>query len=246
MSDKPTPESYGFDESRIPDIEKEIELKDKLKRSFGGCGGPVFSIGCFLVFSALFPLALVRSGQFHGGEALCSMLCPTLCAVLLIFITFICWSDRRANAELSQILYVTESEVSSYEKYLEGLSEWKAKQQKFWEDMEGRKFEKAFADLLNKNGWNTKATKGSGDGGIDLDGSNPEGERVLIQCKWWSKPCGEPPIRDLAGVVSVEGGRGLVVCKSGFTKQARGWGKKANIQLWDIKDVMRLVDLASV
>ena len=29
MSEKPTPESYGFEETRIPDIEREIERKNK-------------------------------------------------------------------------------------------------------------------------------------------------------------------------------------------------------------------------
>ena len=60
--------------------------------------------------------------------------------------------------------------------------------------MDGHQFEKSLAVLLNKNGWKTTATRGSGDHGIDLDGSDPDGDRVLIQCKGKSSPAESPSL----------------------------------------------------
>lgn len=257
MSEKPTPESYGFDETRITAIESELERRfryNRIKKEKDteplGCGAK-FVIS--LIIAAL--LMTTVSLTFVGGAGVLQgdvggLLCLVPFGIMTIFLIAALralFTDKKNKKikeleELEKAVMATDKEVVAYESFKSALTNWTRKQQDFWWEMDGHQFEKSLAVLLNKNGWKTTATRGSGDHGIDLDGSDPDGDRVLIQCKWQVQPCGEPIIRDLAGVISVEGGKGLVVCKSGFTQQAKDWANRAKIRLWDIKDVMRLVE----
>ena len=237
MSDKPTPESYGFDETRIPDIEREVKRRREVEVNKSGVAEVGAGIGCFIV--AFSPVGLIA---LHYDEPCVIIPFAVFAGVLLCF-HFISEKEKSTElAKLQSVTYANDGDVQSYNNYLKGISQWEAKQKVRWEKMDGHKFERQFAILLNKNGWKTIVTKGSGDHGVDLKGTSPDGEIFLIQCKWWKKPCGEAPVRDLAGVLSVEGGKGLLVCKAGFTSPAKEWAKKADVQLWDIKDVMRLVE----
>lgn len=258
MSDKPTPESYGFDETRIPDIKREIGRRIDRKRSLelrhknqneDGC---LASLIIFVVGNVCALLIINVGVRVLGDWFVLTFPITYFGTFMLIFKIREKPNPENKNDSFEKILsedikfnasvYASKNEIESFEQYSFSLKSWQNKQTEHWEDMDGHQFEKSLAVLLNKNGWKTTATRGSGDHGIDLDGSDPDGERVLIQCKWQVQPCGEPIIRDLAGVISVEGGQGLVVCKSGFTQQAKDWANRANIRLWDIKDVMRLVE----
>ena len=101
----------------------------------------------------------------------------------------------------------------------------------------GLDFEKQVHALLKKMGFEAEITKASGDGGIDIIAHSKEhitGGKYIIQCKDWSKPVGEPPIRDLYGVVAAEkANKGILITTSTFTSPAIKFAEDKPLELID-------------
>ncbi|MDP2659102.1 MAG: restriction endonuclease [Dehalococcoidia bacterium] len=56
----------------------------------------------------------------------------------------------------------------------------------------------------------------------------------MVQCKDWAKPVGEPPVRDLYGVVASERAvKGILITSSNFTEAARRFAQGKNLELID-------------
>jgi restriction system protein len=56
----------------------------------------------------------------------------------------------------------------------------------------------------------------------------------VIQCKDWSKPVGEPVVRDLLGTVRKNNAvKGILAARSGFTDSARRFAQGTPIDLID-------------
>jgi SNF2 family DNA or RNA helicase len=108
-----------------------------------------------------------------------------------------------------------------------------------FDQMSGIEFEEYIKSLLQRKGWGVETTPVTGDGGIDLI-ANRDDEfgveaRLYIQCKNHNRPIGVDVIRELNGALPVKlaGGRGVVVCPSGFTAEAEAFAKDRGILLWD-------------
>lgn len=105
-------------------------------------------------------------------------------------------------------------------------------------------FEKQVLALLKKMGFDAEMTKASGDGGIDIIAHKHDdivGGKFIIQCKNWSKPIGEPPIRDLYGVVASENAnKGLLITQSVFTAQAVEFAQGKPLELIDGQKLQEL------
>ncbi|WP_368901924.1 restriction endonuclease [Oceanobacillus oncorhynchi] len=104
-----------------------------------------------------------------------------------------------------------------------------------FEEMNGEEFEKFIAELFQKMGFRTQITNITGDGGIDIearyDGMIFQGD-YLIQCKRWSKKVGEPPVRDLYGVVKDRNVvKGFLITSTDFSAKARAFAEGKNIEL---------------
>src|SRR3990167_8649443 len=101
----------------------------------------------------------------------------------------------------------------------------------------GLDFERQVHALLKKMGFEAHVTKASGDGGIDIIAHSKEhitGGKYIIQCKDWSKPVGEPPVRDLYGVVTAEkANKGILITTSTFTSPAIKFAKDKPLELID-------------
>lgn len=105
------------------------------------------------------------------------------------------------------------------------------------QEMTGLEFENLVQKLLIAMGFDVDITKQSGDGGIDLVAYNNqpllEG-KYIIQCKRWSATVGEPPIRDLYGVVThSSANKGVLITNSSFTKSAIEFSLNKPIELID-------------
>ena len=109
----------------------------------------------------------------------------------------------------------------------------------YWLYAKGVDLEDKLQQMLNRLGADMKATAISGDGGVDLRG-NFRGEMTLIQCKGLAKNCGVAVIRDAAGVKSITGSHMVVCCPKGFTKGAINYAITADIELWDVDDLVQL------
>jgi hypothetical protein len=103
--------------------------------------------------------------------------------------------------------------------------------------LSGEEFETLIKKLLENMGFDVSITKVSGDGGIDLIAYNPQpifGGKIVVQCKRWSGPVGEPVIRDLYGVVMSENAnKGILITNSYFTSSAINFSKGKQLELID-------------
>ena len=116
----------------------------------------------------------------------------------------------------------------------------------YWSSVDPYEFEREIALLFKKHGFNTKVTKGSGDGGIDIF-LKKDGEKSIVQCKRYQSKVGPSTVRDLYGAM-VGGGynAGYVVCPSGFSKKAFEFSKRKKITLIGLSRIMEMVNNNSV
>lgn len=114
----------------------------------------------------------------------------------------------------------------------------------------GLDFERQVHALLKNMGFEAEITKASGDGGIDIIAHSKEhitGGKYIIQCKDWSKPVGEPPVRDLYGVVTAENAnKGILITTSTFTAPAINFAAGKPLELIDGAKFNQLLSKYSV
>lgn len=112
--------------------------------------------------------------------------------------------------------------------------------------MNGVEFEVLTKTLLEKMGFDVEMTKTTGDGGIDLIAYSKEAffrGKYIIQCKRWSSTVGEPPARDLYGVVMSENAnKGILITNSSFTNSAISFAKDKPIELIDGQMLQQLLE----
>lgn len=118
--------------------------------------------------------------------------------------------------------------------------------------LSGIEFENVCQALVEKMGFSTKATKASGDGGIDLIAFNHQpllSGKYIIQCKRYAGSVGEPIIRDLYGVVMSErANKGILMTTGHFTKSAIAFATGKPLELIDgpaLKSLMNQYGLCS-
>lgn len=96
-----------------------------------------------------------------------------------------------------------------------GLSGWKKRQAKKdlvsrtrsineLRSLSWREFEMLVGEFYRQQGYDVAETKGGADGGIDLDGMDANGRRVLIQCKHWKNAkIGVKIVREALGLLEI-------------------------------------------
>lgn len=109
----------------------------------------------------------------------------------------------------------------------------------------GISFEEKCMRLLEKQGFNCQRTAITGDGGVDIVATSNlpllKGT-YIVQCKDWKNPVGEPPVRDLYGVVASENAnKGILITSSAFTDAARNFARGKNIELIDGDQLEQLI-----
>ena len=116
------------------------------------------------------------------------------------------------------------------------------KQSDYWLSLNPYKFEKEIAILFEKQGYKTNVTKGSGDGGIDIELEKENG-RGIVQCKLYQNKLGPSPVRDLFGTMVAGNYKyGFVVNPLGFSDNAYEFSKGKNIGLIDLNIIMLMVN----
>lgn len=98
-------------------------------------------------------------------------------------------------------------------------------------------FEVEVARILAALGWSRVRVKGgSGDRGVDIVGTDPEGARTVVQCKRFAPTLavGSPVVQAVLGAQSIEGAdRAMVVTTSYFTPSARQLAALMDVRLVD-------------
>lgn len=87
--------------------------------------------------------------------------------------------------------------------------------------MSGRHYETLCLNILQAQGWIVTATPVTGDQGADLI-ADLAGKRVVIQCKFYSKPVGNKAVQEAYAAKGFHGGdHAAVVSNNSFTRSAR-------------------------
>jgi restriction system protein len=116
-------------------------------------------------------------------------------------------------------------------------------------EIDGRDFERRVAEAFRRQGFRVTgfgaATSGGGrDAGADL-GLVKNGERFLVQCRCWRKlEVGVTLIRELCGLLAVQGARGgFVLTCGGFTPEAIELARRSRIRLYAGPQLAQLLEL---
>ncbi len=116
-------------------------------------------------------------------------------------------------------------------------------------NMSPRDFEFFVADIFKKLGFSVKITKATRDGGRDIIATKAEPIpfTLIIECKHWGEKhkVDVSVIRSIYGVqTAMQANQSIVVTSSRFTKDARKFaeGRKTLMALWDIDDLLKLID----
>ena len=105
--------------------------------------------------------------------------------------------------------------------------------------------EKLAAQVYKKMGYKVQHVGQMGDHGVDVMLINPDNQREIVQCKQWSKPVGEPVLRDLYGAMMHDQAvRGWLWAPRGFSGPAKAWAKGKSIVLVDDVEINRLIGIA--
>jgi len=109
--------------------------------------------------------------------------------------------------------------------------------------MRWRDFERLVGEGFRQRGYAVTGFGGSGpDGGVDL-GLAKNGERYLVQCKYWrNRQVGITVVRELNGVIVAQGAHGGFAVTGGeFTREAQVFAEKTKIELIDGKALQELI-----
>lgn len=124
---------------------------------------------------------------------------------------------------------------TEFEKLLEDYS--------FWENLSPYDFEYAIKYLLEKQGYSLTVSKYSGDGGVDLEGTDAEENAVIVQAKKYKANVGVAVVREMIGVrqAHIDRPSTIIVALVGFTSGAKKLAKEEGIELKSVKrDILAL------
>ncbi len=121
---------------------------------------------------------------------------------------------------------------------VEKREEAKRRQVEWWKTLDGWKFEKEMAALLQRRGYGVRKTGKPGDSGVDLVlvcGS----QKIIVQCKAHGAPVGPGAIRDLYGtMLDQQVHESWLISTNRFTKGAYAFSKGKPITLLTIEQVL--------
>ncbi len=140
--------------------------------------------------------------------------------------------DTQCNTEaLTQMVHSIYKSIKSYIKTPQELDT---------SHMSPYDFEKECARILNLKGFSARATKGSGDQGVDVL-AEKNNIKIAIQCKQYSKPVGNKAVQEvIAGKNFYNTEYAAVVSNASFTPSARKLAAKCGVILLDIRTLNNL------
>lgn len=245
---KPLPEDFGLDDTAPMRVDAERERRKRIAQmppTVGDFAGmAVFGI-MFGAVAGWLP-ALLLAGLTQQPWILIAL--PAVGAAAGIAMAFHAQCSRAVGIRTARETadFATIAEIESVTRFRQADADWGQDAWKRWCAKTGHAFERDLGGALRCAGWKVETTQASVDGGVDIVGHDPQGRPVAIQCKWWTSPCGVGPIRELFGVVCTRPPRtyGIVVCKSGFTRQAVKFASEAGVVLWKREEVRDLIQIA--
>lgn len=134
--------------------------------------------------------------------------------------------------------------LSMYQSYLAEQSAYEEYQRfanvQFWRSLGGLEFEKAFAALCEKMGYNVTLTPPSGDEGVDVI-LRKDGKKIIVQCKAHSNPVGPAIARELYGsLFHHKADEAWLIALAGVTYGVKDFIKEKPIRVFELNDVIQM------
>jgi len=106
-----------------------------------------------------------------------------------------------------------------------------------------REFEMLTGEFYRQSGYDMAETAAGADGGIDLDGRAPDGQRVIIQCKHWrNAKIGVKVVRETLGIMhKIRNTRAIIIGTGSFTREAKAYAEGERIQLIEGDQLVRMI-----
>jgi hypothetical protein len=128
----------------------------------------------------------------------------------------------------------------------EAAREAERRKRSYWALLDGYEFEHATADVLRRHQFKATVTRGSADGGVDIE-IERSGYRGVVQCKAHAGCVGPHIVRDLYGVLYHCGAHfGVIVSRGGFSKGATDFANGKPIFLVDTADLIAMQEGSDV
>ena len=109
-------------------------------------------------------------------------------------------------------------------------------------DLSPREFEQYVARLFRHKGYRVKLRGRSGDQGVDLELTQRDGRRAVVQCKRYQRTIGPDVVRDLYGTMMHEGvAHAFLVTTAEISEASRQWAAGKPITLIDGQALARIV-----
>ncbi len=101
----------------------------------------------------------------------------------------------------------------------------------------GWEFEERLAEYFAQRGYHAKATKGSGDQGVDVL-LTKDGYTVVVQAKLWQGPVSNKAVQEVyAGMAHYNAQEAWVVTPSSFTESAKALARTTGVRLLTIREL---------
>jgi hypothetical protein len=164
--------------------------------------------------------AVIRVILFFAPEPLPSLMIPEPLSTILFFVTgfvliavWFIWNYFKSDQLRKKALGMSAKDLL---------------------DLPPGEFEEMTTELYRARGFQARKTGASGDHGVDVVVKSKDGKTMVVQCKRWRKPVGEPIIREFYGTMHHEkAAHGTIIATSGFTPQAIEWAKGKPMSLYD-------------
>ena len=123
--------------------------------------------------------------------------------------------------------------------YQNKLETWLRTQERWWQSLDGKRFELEIAELFRERGYIVQHTGKRGDEGVDLVFIKNE-NKILVQCKAHKNPVNPSIVRDLYGALTAHGDKeAWVISTSVFTTGAKKFARGKSIRLVTIRDILK-------
>ena len=108
----------------------------------------------------------------------------------------------------------------------------------------GRQFENHVFEIFKEANWYPQQTPESGDAGVDVLATSPNGTRYAIECKNWKNPVGNEVVRSIfSGKRTYKCQKAIIVsARSDFTKPARNQARSLQVILLHITELKRWIE----
>jgi len=102
-------------------------------------------------------------------------------------------------------------------------------------------FERYVAELFRKKGYNVRVRGRSGDLGVDLEVTRPDGRRAIVQCKRYRNSIGPDVVRELLGtMIHEQVHHAFLVTTADISPAAREWARTKPMTLIDGQNLREL------